>query len=124
MSSDADSATFARSIMILRRVPRSVLRASCCVHRAFLSARVRLSGRWFGHGRQSVGDRKPVLAAIVGTVICGQAVMSKPLDAVAWKLPEAASRSSDGHVVERWMRGHRQQDQIARARVQARTGLV
>lgn len=124
MSSDASSVTFARSIMIRRRVPGSSHRASCGVRRAFLCGEVRLTGGSFVHRRQSVGNRKQVRAAVFGMGTCGQAVVSKPLHVVAQVLPQAVSRWSDAHVVGPWMRGFRRQDQIAKARFQAPAGQV
>lgn len=102
MSCDAGPVTFARSIMIRRSVPGPCHCLSCSVHRAFPWGQDRLNGRWFEVPRQWDGDRNHVLAAIFGMAICGQAVTSKPLLAVAQISPQAVSRCSDDHVVERW----------------------
>ena len=124
MSSDASSITFARSIMIRRGVPGSSHPAFRGVRRAFLCGEVRLTGRAYGHRRQSVGNRKQVRAAVFGLGVCAQAVVSKPLHVVAQVLPQAVSRWSDAHVVGPCIRGFRRHDQIAKARLQAPAGHV
>ena len=56
--------------------------------------------------------------------ICGQALTSKPLLAVAQISPQAVSRCSDYHVVERWKRCYGRQDQILKALFQVLAGHV